>query len=149
MQASNVTCGTGVKGGGKGGPPGAHHGSCKSFNGETGFGFIMSLEGLWKDLFFDVEGMSDGSTPQAGDHLTFDFELDAAGELKAQNIRGGTGWDAGKGGKGKGCGYSWCSPYGGGKDKGFGKKGGWGGDSWKGGGKGGWGGDSWGGNGGW
>jgi len=141
MQASNITGGTGTKGGGKGGPPGANSGQCKSFNAEKGFGFIIGEDG--KDLFFHVKGMSDGSTPQAGDALTFDLEPSRMkpGEVQAQNIRGGTGWDAGKGGKGGKGGFGAA-------------KGGWGGDAWGGdawGGKGkgdGWGGDSWGGKGG-
>jgi len=140
MQASNVSGGTGspaTKGGGKGGPAppaGAHQGSCKSFNGEKGFGFIIGGDGA--DIFFHVRGMTDGTTPQAGDALSFDLEESKIkpGQMQASNIQGGTGWAA---------------PKGGGKDggKGYGAaKGGdsWGGDSW-GAPAASWGGDSWGG----
>jgi len=126
MQAGNVTGGTGKGGGG-----GAHHGSCKSFNAEKGFGFIVGADG--SDIFFHVKGMADGTTPQAGDALAYDLEPSRLkpDQLQAQNITGGTGWDAAKGGgKGggkdawgaKGGGDAWggkggAGPYGGGKGK--------------------------------
>merc|ERR1719162_1292862 len=119
MQASNVTGGSGTPADGNGG---SNQGSCKSFNTEKGFGFIIGPDG--SDIFFHVRTMVDKSTPQAGDVLKYDLEPSTLkpDQLQAHNIAGGTGWDAGKGG-GKGGGAA---------------KGGWGGDAWGGGG------DSWG-----
>merc|ERR1719424_296987 len=129
MQASNVTGGTGTaaKRGG-----GAYQGSCKSFNQEKGFGFVVGADGT--DIFYHVKAVSDGTTPQAGDMLSYDLEPSPMkpDQMQATNVTGGTGWGKGGGKGGKG-GDAW---------------GGKGGDSWggKGGGKGGWGGgdDSWG-----
>jgi len=152
MQAENVSGGTGVpgeKGAGKGGPappPGPNQGSCKSFVPDKGFGFIIGADGA--DIFFHVRGMTDGSTPQAGDALSFDMEESKIkpGQMQASNIQGGTGWapdkgkgkDGGKGGYGAapawGGADSWgggkAGPYGGGKDSG--KDSGKGGDGGKG-----------------
>jgi len=125
MQASNVTGGTGVKGEGKGGKgsagTGAYQGTCKSFTGEKGFGFIIGSDG--SDIFFHAKGLQDGSTPQAGDVLQFDLEDSRLkpGQMQAQNITGGTGLGKGED-KGKGKGYGKAE----GGDKGWGK----GDDSW-------------------
>jgi len=148
--------------GGTGAPPkrggGAFQGTCKSLS-DKGYGFIYASDG--KELFFHIKSVTDGSTPQAGDNLSYDLEesRNKPGEMQAANVTGGTGKGKGKGGKGgkdggkggdswggdggwgaaKG-GDSWSSgPYGGGKGGGD-SWGGQGGDSWSG-----KGGDSWGG----
>jgi len=166
MQATGVTGGTGTpgaKGGGKGVVgTGTLQGTCKSFNPEKGYGFIQPADGS-DNIFFNIKQMQDGSTPQAGDWLTYDVEPSPIkpGQMQGSNVTGGTGWGADKGKGG----------FGGGKDAWGGKGGGWGkdggksfgkskGDSWGGGGKGGpydggkgkgkgWGGDSWGGDAAW
>lgn len=127
MQAENVSGGTGgpAKRGG-----GEHQGQCKSFNQEKGFGFIIGSDG--SDIFFHIKGVTDGSTPQAGDVLSFDAEesRQKPGEVQAQNITGGTGYDPkGKGkGKGKDDGKGWGKDAGKGWDGYGAAKGGWGGD---------------------
>jgi cold shock CspA family protein len=152
MQATNVTGGTGIPGpGGKGiQGTGSMQGTCKSFNAEKGFGFITGADG--SDVFVHRSGMVDGSTPQAGDTITFDVEpsKQKPDQMQAVNATGGTGYDTGKGGKGGGWGMdSWGGggwggggygaskggwggggggkggPYGGGKGKGGGWGGGW------------------------
>jgi len=169
LQAANVTGGTGTHRGQKGGgPPGAMVGSVKTFNIEKGFGFIAGPDGV--DVFLHRNAMSDGTIPQTGDQVTYDVESSKSkeGQFTASNVGGGTGskgkgkggWDSGKGydkgGYGAAKGGSWdkggSSPFDDGKGKGKKGKmmaalssmmgGGWGGDSWGGGG-GGWGGDSW------
>mmetsp|Transcript_14364 Transcript_14364/g.39409 ORF Transcript_14364/g.39409 Transcript_14364/m.39409 type:complete len:219 (-) Transcript_14364:433-1089(-) len=151
MMATNVSGGTGVAmNGGKGVQgTGTMQGTVKSFNPEKGFGFITGGDGA--DIFIHRSACVDGSTPQAGDTMTFDVEPSKVkpDQMTAVNATGGTGWDAGKGGKGGwgggwgmdswGGGYGACKggwgcggkggPYGGGK-----------GDSWGWGGEGGWGG---------
>jgi len=137
MKAKNVTgCtgvammngGPGVQGKGKGKGPGqavvgtgAYQGAVKSFNENKGWGFI-ELEG--QDIFVHVKDCK-GGRPQPGDWLCFDVEEDpirGAGQMKAVNVTGGTGWSDGDG-KGKG----------GGKAMGYGPMwggGAWGGDPW-------------------
>lgn len=130
MQAANVSGGTGK-------PPkrggGVNQGTVKSFVADKGWGFIVGPDGA--DIFFHQRGVSDGSTPQKGDYVSYDLEESSQkpGQICAVNITGGTGYGKGKGDKGGG--------KGGGKD-------GWGGDGGYGAAKGGWGGDGgWGGGG--
>ena len=133
MAAANVTGGTGVDG--KNAPPtGSMQGTVKSFNPEKGFGFITGADG--NDVFIHRSGCVDGSTPQAGDTMTFDLEPSKVkpDQMQAVNATGGTGYDTGKGGgKGKGGGWgmdAWggCGGWGGGGGGGYGAmKGGWGG----------------------
>ncbi|CAJ1359219.1 unnamed protein product [Effrenium voratum] len=124
MQAGNVTGGTGVAGpGGKGlQGSGSMQGTCKSFNPEKGFGFITGADG--NDVFVHRSGMVDGSTPQAGDTITFDVEpsKQKPDQMQAVNATGGTGYDTGKAG-GKGWGMGGMDFWGGGYDA---SKGGWG-----------------------
>lgn len=122
--------GGGGKGGGGGAAQeqtgtGACQGSVKSFSEMKGWGFIV-YEG--QDVFVHAKDCQ-GGQPQKGDWLTFDVEEDAirgAGQLKAINVTGGTGWESGgKGGIGFGFKGDWS-------DKGAGKGWGpmWGPQSW-------------------
>eukprot|EP00972_Heterocapsa_arctica_P084663 12469364-Heterocapsa_arctica.AAC.1 len=79
-------------------------GTVKSFNAEKGFGFIVAADGT--DIFIHRSGCVDGSTPQAGDFMTFDVQPSKVkpDQMQATNATGGTGWDSGGKGKGKGKG---------------------------------------------
>ena len=93
----------------------------KSFNPVKGYGFVIGPDGT--DVFMHRSAFVDGSTPQAGDSITFDVEPSekSPGTMQVTNATGGTGHDAPKG-KGKG-GWgmdSWGGGYGA-------SKGGWGG----------------------
>ena len=142
MAAANVTGGTGVDA--KNAPAtGTMQGTVKSFNPEKNFGFITGPDG--NDVFIHGNSCVDGSTPQAGDTITFDVEPSRSNPEKMQcvNATGGTGFGGGKGG-GKGGGWG-MDAWGGGGWGGGGcgaMKGGWGGGKGGpyGGGKGGWGG---------
>jgi len=78
-------------------------GTCKSWRGDKGFGFISADDG--SEVFMHVQSCTDGGIPQAGDTLTFDVEDSAKkpGQVQAKNVSGGTGKPeekgAGKGGK--------------------------------------------------
>jgi len=92
-------------------PQGQYAATVKSYSVFKGFGFIFSEEGQ-PDIFLHVRAIVDGSTPAAGDELTFNLEpadTDVPGQMKAVHVRGGTGYPLTaeqKGeqkGKGKGC----------------------------------------------
>merc|ERR1712194_789917 len=111
-------------------PTGSCQATCKSFAAKMGWGFI-EYEGV--DVFLHVKDCVDGSIPKTGDVLTFDVEESTvkAGQMKASNVTGGTGWPWGEDGKGKG------KDFGKGDDKGKGKgkgkdsgKDAWGGKAW-------------------
>jgi len=101
----------------------AHVGTCKFFNHNKGYGFIVDSNG--QDVFVHTTNIR-GNPPQEGDQLNFDYG-DNNGRACALNVSGGTGqpqFSGGKGGFGFGGGK--------GKGKGFGKgfdggKGGFGG----------------------
>lgn len=153
-KASNITGCTGTadaKGNGKGkgkAGTGSCQGPVKSFNTQKGWGFI-TYEGI--DIFVHAKDCH-GGVPQTGDWVQFDVEDDpvrGAGNKKASNVTGGTGFDSYNGGGCKGDG-GWGKGKGGYGpmwDGGYGK-GGWGKDSW-GAGPYGKGGDMWGCGGGW
>lgn len=108
----------------------AYSGEVKSYSVFKGFGFIFPGQEGEPDIFLHVRSMVDGTTPKAGDTLTFDLEEAAAdektgapGQMKATNVRGGTGFPlteaqkAGKGKEGGGKGGADAGPYG----KGYGQ----------------------------
>merc|ERR1719373_974927 len=89
---------------------GSLSGTVKSYSVFKGFGFILSEDG-GPDIFLHMNSVTDGSIPSAGDTVTFDLEpADTAtisGQMKAVNVRGGTGYpitaeQKGKGKEGKG-----------------------------------------------
>ncbi|CAE7949544.1 cspLB [Symbiodinium sp. KB8] len=61
-------------------------GSCKSFNGFKGWGFI-DYNG--QDVFVHIRDCQ-GGQPAPGDMLTFDLEESQPGKFKAKNVVGGT-----------------------------------------------------------
>jgi len=116
---------------------GALSGEVKSYSVFKGVGFIHNEPGQ-PDIFLHIANVTDGTTPKAGDTLTFDLEpADAGvkGQMKAVNVGGGTGFPLteeqrstkgpkGKGGAGKGGGFGGFGGFGAAK----GGKGGWGAD---------------------
>lgn len=114
-------------------PMGSCSGKVKSYNVHKGFGFIFAGEEGSPDIFLHIRNIVDGSTPLNGNLLSFDLEpagreTGTEGQMKAVNVRGGTGMPPnpnGKGGKdgkdkGKGKGKG---------DGGYGKSAGWS-DGW-------------------
>mmetsp|Transcript_18715 Transcript_18715/g.35116 ORF Transcript_18715/g.35116 Transcript_18715/m.35116 type:complete len:220 (-) Transcript_18715:126-785(-) len=61
-------------------------GSCRSFNGLKGWGFI---EYNGQDVFVHIKDCQ-GGQPAPGDMLTFDLEESSPGKYKAKNVVGGT-----------------------------------------------------------
>merc|ERR1719329_638266 len=110
---------------------GSVRGTCKSFNGAHGYGFIALDDG--SDIFVHIRDC-DGSQPAAGDILAFDLveSPNRPGKMMASNVSGGTApIESQKGDKGWGKGMmGGYGAYGGGGNG----KGGWGGgggyDAW-------------------
>jgi len=95
-------------------PRGEFQGKVKSYSVFKGFGFIFPETDDDPDIFLHFKSVVDGSVPAAGDTVTFDLEsadTNVENQMKAVNIRGGTGYpltadqkgkDKDKA-KGKGC----------------------------------------------
>jgi len=86
------------------GPRGEFEGKVKSYSVFKGVGFILpDVEGE-PDIFLHLRSIVDGSTPSAGDTLTFDLEpaeKGSEGQMKALNVRGGSGYPLTEEQKGK------------------------------------------------
>lgn len=68
-------------------------GTCKSFNGPKGWGFIVGgPEFGGVDIFVHIKDCADGGQPQQGDVLMFTTEESRTkpGQLCAKNVQGGT-----------------------------------------------------------
>lgn len=76
-------------------PHGEYEGRVKSYSVFKGFGFIYPANDDEPDIFLHFKSIADGSVPSPGDILTFDLESSDTGvpnQMKAVNIRGGTGY---------------------------------------------------------
>merc|ERR1719424_230470 len=78
-------------------------GTCKSWRGDKGFGFITAEDG--SEVFCHADACKDGGVPQPGDDLFYDIEESKIkpGQVQAVNVLGGTG-KPGEKGAGNGAG---------------------------------------------